>query len=296
MHYKASSYLLQMWHNRTHVPWVPTKPRKPSTTNSHTTNNRFSGRTSGGRFGANVECNGQGRINGSNVRSSWPAWQAKPSDSGTSEIWMYNGSTFYWCSICKHWHTTHSTNGIPANNIPCHTNITKSSGPSTAYLGNYATLDLDDTIFDWWWCGEVGAPTSLPPPRNTTVVSSDLSCPYQLFQFVSVCLRSFTNGAARSARSRKGLTCSQSHAMKEVNLSIGSISIIEPNSPIEKPISSILVVTPRMWYQYDAPVFRGHNKPKCIGKPCYGRSGDQTPTSSPSYRNPSRGFPNSRFP
>ena len=61
------------------------KPRKPSTTNSHTTNNRFSGWSSGGRFGANVGRNGQGRNNGSNVRSSWPTWQAKPPDSGTSE-------------------------------------------------------------------------------------------------------------------------------------------------------------------------------------------------------------------
>ena len=52
----------------------------------HDMNNRFSGRSSGGCFGANVGCNGQGQNNGSNIRSSWPAWQAKPPDSGTSEI------------------------------------------------------------------------------------------------------------------------------------------------------------------------------------------------------------------
>ena len=46
----------------------------------------------------------------------------------------------------------------------------------------------------------------------------------------------------------------------------------------------------------DAPVFRGHNKPKFIGKLCHGRSGDQKPTSSPSYRDTSRVFPNSRSP
>ena len=132
-----------------HMSCECTKPCKPSTTNSHTTNNRFSGRGSGGHFGANVGRNGQGRNNGSNLRSSWPAWQAKPPDSGTSEIRMYNGSTFYWCSICKHWRTKHSTNGIPADNIPRHTNITKSSGPSTVYSGNYATVESDDTMFDW---------------------------------------------------------------------------------------------------------------------------------------------------
>ena len=132
-----------------HMSREYSKHRKPSTPNSHTTNNRFSGRSSGGRFGANVGCNGQGQNNGSNIRSSWPMWHAKPPDSGTSEIRTYNGSTFYWCSICKHWRTTHSTNGIPADNVPCHTNITKSSGPSTAYSGNYATLELDDTMFDW---------------------------------------------------------------------------------------------------------------------------------------------------
>ena len=46
----------------------------------------------------------------------------------------------------------------------------------------------------------------------------------------------------------------------------------------------------------DAPVFRGHNKRKCIGKLYHGRSGDQKPLSTPSHRDTSRGFPNSRFP
>ena len=49
---------------------------------------------------------------------------------------------------------------------------------------------------------------------------------FKLFQFISVCLCSFTNRTAWSARFQKNLTCSQSHARKEIVFSAGSISIL----------------------------------------------------------------------
>ena len=124
--------------------------------------------------------------------------------------------------------------------------------------------------------------------------------PSQLFQFVSICLHSFTNGTAWSARSQKAVS-KRFHLLpkscKERSRLFRRLHFHhQPKFPVEKPTSSILVVTPRIWYQKMRLSFAVTTSLNFIGKLRHGRSEDQKPTSSPSYRNTSRGFPNSRFP
>ena len=124
------------------------KPKKPQSTVSTTQKPSHSGgRGDCGRGRPGNSTQGCGSLSGN--RRVWPDWQTKPPLAGKPEIRDFNGTTFYWCSICKHWRTTHSTNGIPGDNVPRHTNVTRSNTNSAPVLaGNYAATG-EDTDFDW---------------------------------------------------------------------------------------------------------------------------------------------------
>ena len=102
------------------------------------------------RGGRNQGRGNQGHGNGSSNCRVWPAWQTKAPDNGKSEVRDFNGTTFYWCAICKHWRTTHSTNGIPADNVPRHTNTTNTNATNPpTHAGHYAVEDDNNNKFDW---------------------------------------------------------------------------------------------------------------------------------------------------
>ena len=89
-----------------------------------------SGRSDGPAAGGRGRGGGRGRS--TTPRNRYPDWQTSPPGPGKSEVREDNGRKFYWCSICKHWRTTHSTTGIPSDNVAAHQNLSQSGSDSVS--------------------------------------------------------------------------------------------------------------------------------------------------------------------
>jgi len=82
---------------------------------------------------------------------SFPSWQAEKPLPGMSQVRTHEGRTFYWCDECKHWRTSHSTLGDPANDIAKHNKLkppADASASTKSYEGNMAE-HLGDDEFAW---------------------------------------------------------------------------------------------------------------------------------------------------
>jgi len=85
------------------------KPRKDSTSTQ-----------TSGRGGRRSQGRGRGGCGGRTT--DWPSWQKDSPKPGEPETRTHDGRKFYWCGICNHWRTTHSTYGIFSQSVPKHTN------------------------------------------------------------------------------------------------------------------------------------------------------------------------------